>query len=333
MQSWAASLGITMSASYDDPAIAKKVSDDGNAIMRVRSEIHGGGWNGDIFTLPVVSVEEIEVSITEAKSYADNDMYRPYAIGEFLDLNPSSFGATTIEQVVDEETFMPKIELAARMGVVVHIHTLSQIETQAYLQAFEALDGDISDLRWQLAHLPSMTTESMDRLHALGGGGVTATFSYNSFESAPPPPFKELYEHEIHSGIGSDGGNVGTINPWLTVYHLATGLDDSGTVVFGKEETLTVDQTIELFTIENAWFSFDEDKLGSIEVDKLADLAVLSEAVFDLEENELEKLRDVKSVLTIMDGDIVYSDNSVLSCANSNAYGEWYPKSKQAICE
>jgi len=38
---------------------------------------------------------------------------------------------------------------------------------------------------------------------------------------------------------------------------------------FDESETLTVAQSLETFTIQNAWFSFDEDKLGSIEEGKL----------------------------------------------------------------
>ncbi len=169
----------------------------------------------------------------------------------------------------------------------------------------------------------------MDRLEALNGGAVAAYFSYSSQEPTAPPPFKAIFDHDVHSGLGSDGGNVAIINPWLGIYHITTGLDDTGDVVF--EEVLTVEEAIRWMTINSAWFSFDEENLGSIEEGKLADLAVLSDDAFEMEESG--DLRDVKSVLTIMDGKIVYSDNSVIACANADTYGEWFPKSSEEVCQ
>ena len=321
VQGWAASVGITMSMTFDAPDIAQRIFENGDALMRIRAE-HGGG-----------SLDQLERDIIDANNAPGNDMFRIYAIGEFLDRVPTSFGATSAEQVVNEATFSPKADLAAELGATVHQHSLQELETDAYLTAFELANDnrDIRALRWQLAHVPLMTTESMDRLHALGGGAVPATFSYSSWEPSPPMPYKALYEHDVHSGIGSDGGNVATINPWLGIYHLTTGLDDAGEVVFSESETLTVNEAIELMTIRNAWFSFDEEALGSIEEGKLADLVVLTDDIFGLE--ELGSLRDVKSALTILNGRIVYSDNSVVTCTNANTFGEWFPRSGQETCE
>jgi len=160
-------------------------------------------------------------------------------------------------------------------------------------------------------------------------GVEPSRLSYSSEEPSPPPPFKALFEHDVRSGLGSDGGNVAIINPWLGIYHVTTGLDDTGAVVF--DEVLTVEEAIQMMTIDNAWFSFDEENLGSLEVGKLADLAVLSDDVFNMEDSG--RLRDVKSVLTIMNGRIVYSDNSVVACANANTYSEWFPRSSEELCD
>jgi hypothetical protein len=313
VQAWAASLGITMSLS-DGGTEVQQIADSG-AVMRVRS-LYGGG-----------PLEALESEITDLNNNPGNDMSRNYAIGEFIDSTGTFFPAT-LEDVVNEETFIPKINLAAKLGATVFQHTLSPMESDGYLTAFESSSEDLTALRWHLAHVPLLTTKSMDRLHALNGGAVAAYFSYSSEEPTAPPPFKALFEHDVHSGLGSDGGSVAIINPWLGIYHVTTGLDDTGTVVF--EETMTVDQALQMMTIKNAWFSFDEENLGSIETGKLADLAVLSDNVFEME--DLANLRNVKSALTIMDGKIVYSDNSVVTCANANSYGEWFSRSSEGAC-
>ena len=314
VQAWAASLGMTMSLSDGGSAVQQIA--EGGAVMRVRG-LYGGP-----------NLEALENEITDVNNTPRNEMYRDYAIGEFIDGGGVRF-PTEVEDVVNEETFIPKINLARSLGATVFQHTLSPIESDGYLTAFESSSEDLTPLRWHLGHVPLLTTRSMDRLEALNGGAVAAYFSYSSQEPTAPPPFKALFDHDVRSGLGSDGGNVAIINPWLGIYHITTGLDDTGAVVF--EDVLTVEEAIRWMTINNAWFSFDEENLGSIEEGKLADVAILSDDVFGME--DLGNLRDVKSVLTIMDGKIVYSDNSVITCANADTYGEWFPRSSEEVCQ
>ena len=86
-------------------------------------------------------------------------------------------------------------------------------------------------------------------------------------------------------------------------------------------------------TIGSAWFSFDEDKLGSLEAGKLADLAVLSADILELEASDrLDDLRDLSSVLTFVDGDIVYSDGNLINCEDADDDGIWYRKERESRC-
>src|SRR5882672_1711458 len=57
-----------------------------------------------------------------------------------------------------------------------------------------------------------------------------------------------------------------------------------------------------MYTLGSAFHSFDEDKLGSIELGKLADLAVLSDDPLSVSDDKLKRLR---SVLTLQAGRIV----------------------------
>jgi predicted amidohydrolase YtcJ len=54
----------------------------------------------------------------------------------------------------------------------------------------------------------------------------------------------------------------------------------------------------------SAWFSHDETKRGSLEVGKLADLAVLSADYMTVPVGQLDRL---ESVLTMVGGNIVYA--------------------------
>ena len=64
-------------------------------------------------------------------------------------------------------------------------------------------------------------------------------------------------------------------------------------------------EALRLYTLGSAWFSHDEDKLGSIEVGKLGDVVVLSDDYFEVTD---EQIKDLTSVMTIVGGEIVYSE-------------------------
>jgi hypothetical protein len=114
---------------------------------------------------------------------------------------------------------------------------------------------------------------------------------------------------------------------------MTTGKNAGGGNALPPTETVTVAEALRLYTIGSAWFSFDEDKLGSLEPGKLADLAVLSADILELEAaDRLDDLRDVSSVLTIVDGAIVYSDGNLIDCRNADDDGVWYRKSRESRC-
>ena len=76
-----------------------------------------------------------------------------------------------------------------------------------------------------------------------------------------------------------------------------------------------------MYTINGAWHSREEDRLGSIGVGKLADLAVLTG---DPQAASSEDLKRIRSRLTIIDGIPVYSYGALLSCEGAKAEGRWY---------
>jgi predicted amidohydrolase YtcJ len=64
---------------------------------------------------------------------------------------------------------------------------------------------------------------------------------------------------------------------------------------------------------QNAWFTRDEGRLGSIEVGKLADLAVLSADVLDATAVPDEAIKRVTSILTIVGGRIVHDSGALVA--------------------
>lgn len=111
-------------------------------------------------------------------------------------------------------------------------------------------------------------------------------------------------------GAGSDAAQAGPINPWLNIYFITTGRDATGELINDGQQA-TRQEALWLYTAANAWFSREEDDLGTIEVGKFADLVVLNNNYFDPDEVSDESIRDIASVLTLVGGRIVH-DTGVL---------------------
>jgi predicted amidohydrolase YtcJ len=104
--------------------------------------------------------------------------------------------------------------------------------------------------------------------------------------------------------FGSDW-TVAPLNPMFGIYAAVTRRTPDGKNPNGwiPEQKISVEDAINCYTINNAYASFQEDILGSIEPGKFADLVVLDENILSIEP---DKIKDVNVDLTIFDGEIIY---------------------------
>jgi predicted amidohydrolase YtcJ len=65
-------------------------------------------------------------------------------------------------------------------------------------------------------------------------------------------------------------------------------------------------EAMRLYTAENGWFLKEEKDLGTIETGKLGDLVVLSDNYFDPMRVPDDKIRSLRSVMTVVDGKVVH---------------------------
>lgn len=72
-----------------------------------------------------------------------------------------------------------------------------------------------------------------------------------------------------------------------------------------QNQTLTRIEALQLYTINNAWFGFDENELGSLEIGKSAILVVLNKNNLTV---PVEEIRTLKCVLSLVGGKVVYRD-------------------------
>lgn len=166
------------------------------------------------------------------------------------------------------------------------------------LDAYEIVDrqSSIRDKRWVVEHIPNVTLEEMDRLARLRVV-VSAQFQpYNSGRGRTPSgevmsdravPMRELLDHHLIVGAGSDSHGFGQIdNPFVPFYFYVTRKTQAGKII-GPEEKISREEALRVSTINNAYLTFEENVKGSIEPGKLADFVILNQDLMTVPDDQI----------------------------------------------
>ncbi len=170
-------------------------------------------------------------------------------------------------------------------------------------------DG-ITKLRWVVAHVPFITDQYIELSKRLGvglsvlGGWRWLSGTPGSVEAGPP--FRTILKLGARAGMSSDGMQISVMDPWAGMYYAVTGKNAAGQVINGSQ-TISRKEVLRLYTADNAWFLGPqwEKHVGTIEEGKWADVAVLSDDYFKVPD---EKIPDIQSVLTIVNGKVVHDN-------------------------
>ncbi|MFZ0842736.1 MAG: amidohydrolase, partial [Nitrosotalea sp.] len=248
-----------------------------------------------------------------------NDFYRMNGAGEML-----VFSAADFENFPEPRPDLVKtmeselkdvVTLLAKNRWPFRLHATYGESITRFLDVFEQVNRDIpfNGLRWFFDHAETIYDSDIDRVRKLGGGiavqdrmafqgeSFIARFGEKAAENSPP--ITKMLEKGVPVGAGTDATRVSTYNPWIALYWLVTGKTVGGTRLYPESNRLSRMESLRLYTVGSAWFSSEENKKGSIEPGKLADLAVLSSDYFTIPE---EEIKHIESFLTIVGGKIVY---------------------------
>ena len=118
--------------------------------------------------------------------------------------------------------------------------------------------------------------------------------------------FRSLLDSGVTLAFGTDW-TVAPLNPMLTIYAAVTRRTIDGKNANGwvPEQKISVEETVRAYTVGSAYAEFQDHVKGTISTGKLADLVLLSQDIFKIDPKEIE---NVKVVLTMVDGRVVYED-------------------------
>ncbi len=210
---------------------------------------------------------------------------------------------------------------AAKDGWPHEQHSVSYDENRQHIQAIKNIHAQfpITDLRWSLAHTFELGIDTtalfIEALQEMKMGLKLQNHAYvvstdhfplgKTFKSKNAGPlYKTLLQTGVPLGAGTDACLVVPLNPWYSIYYMATGKDVSGALV-NPNETISRLDALKMYTLGSAWFSFDDHQLGSLEQGKLADMVVLNKDFLTIPDEELKSIR---AEMTFVNGKLVYGN-------------------------
>ena len=225
-------------------------------------------------------------------------------------LLPYTGWAGFIQSYHSPDFFAETVRLAAENNI--RVNTLVREPLEEVLDVFEAVDRDIplKGKRWTLAHVLQTTESQLERIRNMGLLVETIPLTELWLRGTPyldnPDLADTAVAHRRYLERGVDfsfGTDNKPYNPFATLWAAVARRERVTDQVLGPGQRLTRLEALRAFTVGGAKFSFDEDRRGSLEPGKLADLAVLSGDLLGMPEAEIPHL---ESRLTMLGGKIVH---------------------------
>jgi predicted amidohydrolase YtcJ len=218
----------------------------------------------------------------------------------FKYLGPGEDMMATMPNYVDYTRYAA----ARRLSVETHVGG----PINAILDGFEAGNAvyPVGQLKWRIAH-PGDGDPSDAQLARAKALGVGWALTFSSVRNGGTGPrYRSTMASGAHMCLATDAMNVAPWSPFQTLWYVTSGQ----TLIPGVpgvpiDQRLTREEALRHATTECAWFIDLDGLVGSLEVGKYADLTVLSDDYFTV---PINAIKDIRSLLTIVNGRIVYAD-------------------------
>jgi predicted amidohydrolase YtcJ len=205
---------------------------------------------------------------------------------------------------------------AASKGYTIQLHWNPDRTVHDLLDIVEEIEKDypVRDLRWTVLHLYNVSEDNLKRMKSLGliwgvqdglyFGGERLAREVGADQARQMPRISTAFRLGLTVAGGTDAHRVSSYNPFVALQWYLDGTTIGGVQTRGDAEAPSRRQALEMYTRNSAFMANDDDKRGTLEPGKLADLAVLSSDYMTAPVKEIGKIR---SLLTMVGGNVVYA--------------------------
>jgi predicted amidohydrolase YtcJ len=214
-----------------------------------------------------------------------------------------------------EASLKPVIQLLVKNRWPFRLHATYNESIGRDLDVIEEVNREtpLNGLTWFIDHAETISEENMRRIKTLGGGisiqhrmayqGESFIHRYGRKTALQAPPVKRMLEIGLPVALGTDGTRVASYNPWVALYWITTGKTIGGTQVMDKTNTLDRSLALQLMTSGGYSLIKQGSTKGKIKEGFYADVVILDQDYFSV---PADKISSIQSLLTIVDGKIVY---------------------------
>jgi predicted amidohydrolase YtcJ len=215
----------------------------------------------------------------------------------------------------DKDAFEVIALWAAQRGLGLTVHWGNDASVSQLLEVFDHVNVQvpIAPLRWSIAHLNDASFDTLTHMKKLGVGWTMqdamyfngdATIRQRGPAARRIPPIEMARKLGVVIGAGTDAHRVASYNPFTCLQWMLDGKTVDGIAMRAAEERPTREDALRMYTSGSAWFAHADDQRGTLEVGKLADLAVLTK---DYATVPVEQIGSIESLLTMVGGKVVYA--------------------------
>ena len=239
----------------------------------------------------------------------------------YTDAHGHSTGNRGID-FVDPEALPGYVTKLDALGFQVHFHALGDRAVRNGLDAIAAARtaNGMTDTRPHLAHLQIVDPADWPRFAALDAGAniqpLWARFEAQMSDLTLPflPPDRAALQYPIRSMhragarlVGGSDWMVSTPNVMQQVEVAVRRIDPEhrDREPFLPDEAIELEAALRAYTMGAAWANHADDRTGSIEAGKMADLVVLDR---DIERPATDEIGDARVLLTLVEGEVVHED-------------------------
>jgi hypothetical protein len=267
------------------------------------------------------------LNIIGIKTYLDGGMLtgsaymrQPWGVSKIYSISDPEYRGVLF---IPRERLLPIVRATLEAGLQFTAHTVGDGAVHELLNVYEELNKarPVRPNRPCITHSNFMSKEAVETAARLGvvvdiqpawlyldTRTLLGQFGYDRLRYFQP--LRSIFEAGGIAGGGSDHmqkiGSLRSVNfynpffaMWVTLSRRAKNYEGS----LHPEEVLNRQQAIRFYTINNAYLLFQEERTGSLEEGKLADLIVLDTDILSC---PLEKIKTIQVERTYLGGQLVY---------------------------
>jgi predicted amidohydrolase YtcJ len=252
-------------------------------------------------------------------------MREPWGVSQIYAIDDVAYRGV---RFIEPEKLYQIARLALENDLQFTAHAQGDAAVEAMVEAYARIDREdfpVRDRRPNITHASFMSREAIEGMRTLGVvanlqpawlylDGATLRQHFGVERLTWFHPYRTLAEQGVTVGGGSDHmqkiGSLRSVNPynpflgmWTTIVRQPRGSEEP----LQPDERLTREQAIRLYTINNAFLTFEEDEKGSLEPGKLADFIVIDRDILTC---PVDEVKDIQVEATYLGGVRVHPQDS-----------------------